>query len=1321
MRLRNLLRSLAVCLALFVFSSNAADTAAVAHVIYDGNGLYYADNGGDIKFKSLSIADDGMYTIAFNKERLNGRSDTRPLRFGLQCIKDKDSSFCETFLNPDEANQPTLKELYPNYTEDDSVRAEIWLYVDSASGTVQKFSTFETIPENIKAKIPQIQNKVIRLLPSWSNTTAIMFLNGNEEHMIPMQSPYCGWLEANINLVMRDVYVSFKQTIGDSYIGKDGIEKQPISVESEINLDSALQLSDTVWIAAKFGFPEISTTYPGELGDCPVKKLPVMMFDWLHGDGSDEENRLAQAGTTSQDFGTGGCARDAINDYTKSFGDGDERGGGVGYVKGMVEEKLGANGVPVRAANFPQKCKYTDHLDNWFLPEVVKVDGKEYNNVTCRELTLTLDSAGFWLGQRDVDSPERGMFLLDDFLYLDSAKTVKNPFYDNIEGKGKINNVEDNLGFHNYGFSMKVQAQFEYIPGQEFEFFGDDDVWVFINNKLVVDIGGQHHQAKAKVKLDTIGHKTGDSLVPGQTYPFHIFYAERHKIESNFKMRTSIDLKTDASMFFKDLSSDPNFIQKDVYQIVRERELACDFSSSPETEKVELGPSNFVLYGKGVPKGGVALKTQDSAYYAGITISEGFTRVTIDRETLSSAMLLPPGTYYIRVTLQSNPDEYKDIPFTVDPHALPNLAFAQVLDDDSVYFNIGFNIEDTLWFDQLWAPLGDSISRDINSDTLSINPDKSEKKMWAGRSYPVYVMFAEEWASMYSFIPVTISTSTPALVPCDSMGNPINEVILTQGRASFFIKAVDEVVNGTLTISSSGADNKSVNWTNINIAVPPVPQIETAFIYDRNGDGRGDSIWIHFKKALGGQSVLDSIKFTFGSKFDKPYKAKYNDGDDIATVAADGNFGTAIFTGGATSPYSGLLTVFYTYTDDAGEVSYFPVEGSLNDAIGPVIIAAAVDYLNDGSTLLKLSFSEGVDNANAAIDLFSFHCWKNKALETAVKAPGSMGTEPANQWNLIFKGGDLDIIPSVGDSVRFTPPSMGGQAYDLVGSIAHENNPWVRITGKPKVTITSPKVVTLDPASDNFQTALEIIKSESHTVPKLVVSEQPMNAEQVAAVYGTQGHYLGTLDMAELVENQIADIVKAVQETPLYYDKKELEGDAGLDSLTAPSHTIEEIIADVSSGKISIGEAKDRFGVSDVIVDAYKSGLLTKENLASYSSGSEADIKNIVSSVADKTVLTYQTYYYTSLGHYVSGQSGSISCNDDIYKDGGRQNCLGSDGKLFLAWNMRADNGRLAATGVYIARLEYRVSVNGKEIVSKTQDFLWGVRRGQVNAIDLGL
>ena len=1270
-----LLRVVVFYLALIVSNAVAQDYVAVAHVIYDGNNLYYADNESNFKYQSLTKGEDGMFTIGFTAERLKASAiNKRQLRFGLIC----NGSSCKTNLN--EGNEPYLGELFPDYREGETGQPvyEVWIVING-DGTV---STYDSRPD-IQIVVPG--KKTIRFLAPWTNTSAIMYLNGNENYMVPVGSPYCGWFEAKVILEPKDVYVYFKQTIGGHYIGSEGLAKEEIPVEQEIALDSVLLLSDTVWVTSTmYSEPEVFAEFPGELGDCPVKTLPVMMFDWLHGNGSDSENREAQAGTTSQDFGTGGCAQ---------------------LTKGMVEEDLGANGVPVRAANFPSNCKYTEHLDNWFVPEIVAHDaaGNAYTNATCRDLELTMTDDGMWLGQKNTESPEKGLFFLDDFRYLDSARTVPNPMYDSINSE---------FGVHNYGFTMKIQAQFEYVKGQYFEFLGDDDVWVFIDNKLVVDIGGQHHASNGHVNLDKLG------LTEGETYPFHIFYAERHKVESNFKMRTSIDLKAEASMFYTDLSDDPKLIQKEVWQIVRERALACDFSSSPETQTTERGPSNFVLFGKSLAKNGVPLKTLDSLYYSGIVVSNDFTMVTIDTKAIGKAQALPPGNYFIRVRLKSNPDEYKDIAFTIDPYELPNLAFASV--KDSSYFVVDFDTGDTLNFTMFWSPFGDELSRDVSSDTLPINLDKGER-LWAGRSYAVSIMYAEEWASIYSGIAVQITTSTPNLVACDSMGNPLTEVLLYSGRASFFVKATDEVVNGTLTVSSAGAKNKAASWTNINIAVPPVPQIETAYIFDRNGDGRADSIWIQFNKPLGGQSVLDSLKFIFGANFDEAYRPVYAEGDRVATLTAKGDgFGSGIFTGESTVPYAGKLNIWYTYTDpDDGKTAIFPVEGALVDKVGPVVIAAEVKYLKDGNTQLTLNFSEGIDGADASSDLFRFHCWKNSLQDSVVKMAGDMATVPANQWKLVFpKGSDADLIPAVGDSVRFRPLSQMGAAKDLLGVPPHEDNPWVRITGEQKVTVTSPKVVTLEPGTEMFDSARVIIRSETATVPKLVAGEGGLSADQVAEIYGTQGHYLGDLDMAELVENKIAEIVKAVQETPSYTDRNDPVNEDGSPTKT---YSIEEIIAAVGAGQMSIGEAKKRFGLSPVIVDAYKNGLLSAENIHNYARGTDADIKKIVDAVADKTELRYEAIYYSSLGHYVNSHSGTITCNSDIFKENGAKNCLDNDGRLFLAWNMRAENGRLAATGVYIARLQVRVKVNTKVITDRTQDFLWGVRRGKVNAIDLGL
>ena len=1300
MRISALLYRVIVCLA--ILSACAfAQTVAIAHIIYDGNVLYYADNESNFVYKSVEKNTEGIFNIEFTNERLaEGKKDVRKLRFGLGC----NGNTCRTDLNP--GNEPFLGELFPGYRENSITDGkyrypyeEIWIVINEDKTL--------TISQT-KPIIPPKPKTYIRFLTPWTNTNAIMHMNNTESYMSSVGSPYCGWFQSSISKPTGSTNVYFKQTIGTTFIDANGSTEDESTIQP-INLDSIVAISDTVWIVAyPYSAPEVHSDYPGVLGECLPKILPVMMFDWYDGsvnsDGSKDglydhkkgagrtgfdERNVPMFGTgTNEDFGQGGCEGSPIT--------------------GMVEKQLGPNGVPVMAKDFPSNCKNTTHINNWFLPEVVaEKNGQQYTNVTCRDLELTLTDDGFWLGQKDDESPERGLFLLDDFRWLDSAHTIENPHYDSISGGNDI------PGFHNYGFAMKIQAEFVYVKGQYFEFNGDDDVWVFINNELVVDIGGQHRKVKKSVNLDDLG------LTPGETYPFHIFYAERKRTQSNFMMRTSIDLKVESSMFLTDHSIDSTLIKKEVWQNIHEKTLACDFSANSEQNRTERGPSNFTLFGMSLPLTGVALAKLDSIYYNGIAVTNDFTMLTINTTTISRTQSLPPGTYYVRISLKNNPKEFKDVYFTIPPTELPNIAFANII--DSNYCIIADIMKrDTVCYDKYWKPLGTADSRNINSDTLPINLNKSEK-LWAGRIYPINVTYVEEWASSFSGIAATVKSSNPKLVLCDSLGNqlPNGEIMLMEGKNMFYVKATGSITNESIEVSTTAAKNKTIKWTNISIEEPPVPQIETAFIYDRNGDGRGDSVWIQFSKPLGGNSTLDSLKFTFLQTHYELNNVNYKDGDRELSIVADGDgFGTAISTGGVMEPYSGKITAYYSYTNpEDRSVAIFSVNGLLGDAIGPIIMAAEISYTDDGKTMLTLTFSEGLDTKNAASSMFAFRCYGGGALATTIQDADYIAVSQPNRWKLIYSKKSInDVLPIVGDSVRIKPPSEGGEAHDLIGIHAHEKNPWVRLTGEQKITVTSPPVVTMNKDAPNFEKTKEIVRSDSATVPILVTSDKPLTATQVGDIYGTQGHYLGDMSMSELVENEISEISKTVKTSALLEDKEAVKNGS-----ISTSVSLETVIDMMDRKQITPKDAKNRFGVNDVIIDAYDNGLLTKDNLHNYMHGTEDDIKAIAESMADKTALSYKTTYYTSLGQFVNSDVGHIACNDDIFKKDGAVNCLGNDGHLYLAWNMRSKDGRLAGTGVYIARLEIRLIVNGKRITKRTQDFLWGFRHGNLAIIDFGI
>lgn len=94
---------------------------------------------------------------------------------------------------------------------------------------------------------------------------------------------------------------------------------------------------------------------------------------------------------------------------------------------------------------------------------------------------------------------------------------------------GNFPNSDDGIP-HNNLFGLRYQVKFsldsDYMGPLQYTFFGDDDMWVYLDNQLVVDIGGVHSSVGQRVNLDTYLRNSDGSLKDGE-HTLSFYYTER--------------------------------------------------------------------------------------------------------------------------------------------------------------------------------------------------------------------------------------------------------------------------------------------------------------------------------------------------------------------------------------------------------------------------------------------------------------------------------------------------------------------------------------------------------------------------------------------------------------------------------------------------------------------------------------------------------------------------------------------------------------------------------------------------------------------------
>ena len=220
--------------------------------------------------------------------------------------------------------------------------------------------------------------------------------------------------------------------------------------------------------------------------------------------GGDDDGAAAPDAAPSSD--SCGSLVATIRDFSQAHPDFEEPDGqsDTGY-RGLVLPELGEDGTPVYAFDGPIE-PHTDgpaSFAQWYH------DVPGVNEAFTYTIPLTAEGGGV------------SGFASDAFFPIDG------------QGFG-----DEGLP-HNFHFTTEIHTSFRYRGGETFHFRGDDDLWLFINGKLAIDLGWLHPALPGSVNLDSMASALG--IQTGRMYAMDIFHAERHTEASNFRIDTTIE------------------------------------------------------------------------------------------------------------------------------------------------------------------------------------------------------------------------------------------------------------------------------------------------------------------------------------------------------------------------------------------------------------------------------------------------------------------------------------------------------------------------------------------------------------------------------------------------------------------------------------------------------------------------------------------------------------------------------------------------------------------------------------------------------------
>lgn len=281
---------------------------------------------------------------------------------------------------------------------------------------------------------------------------------------------------------------------------------------------------------------------------------------------------------------------------------------------------------------------------------------------------------------------------LKGFYPFDPFDSVINKYTGNTDGSSLFNDGLWGLaaGNANHYFGMTMSATFYYLKdgmlnGQPmvFEFSGDDDVWVFIDGKLVLDLGGIHDRSSGKIDFSTGKVYVNDNVKinnmytsifdkqfdPYTQHTIKFFYLERGNNASNCKLKFNLPtIPADSVMVAKEVTGEDgtsvNYAQNVDFQFNITKKDSTGKMQPVANTNYEIRNTNNQVIGSGTTDkdGNFTLKHGQMAIFKefietdvyevkeiGASLNEGY-EVTIDK---TDVVISNPEEGGDEVTLQS--------------------------------------------------------------------------------------------------------------------------------------------------------------------------------------------------------------------------------------------------------------------------------------------------------------------------------------------------------------------------------------------------------------------------------------------------------------------------------------------------------------------------------------------------------------------------------------------------------------------------------------------------------------------------------------------